>query len=70
MIAAQDQPPTWQPARADDALDEGAKSRGIQASIAALLVHLVAGGLDQKRRAVGQRLVGAGFQHQRVGRAY
>ena len=56
-----------QAARGCDAGDEARKSAGAHAGIAAVLVDLVAGRLDQQRGAVGQRLINAGLEHHRMG---
>ena len=56
MVAAENQPPGIEADLRRDSLHEGAEARGRHAGIAALLVHLIAGRLDEHGRVIGDAL--------------
>ena len=69
VVAAEDQPARLETDPPRDAGHEIAEARRRHASIAAVLVDLVAGRLDQNRGAVGHALQQGGFDGEGVGRA-
>ena len=70
MVAAQHEPLQREPDALGELLDQGPEAGGSQPGVAAELVDLVRGRLDEHRRPVVPALEQGCLDHERVGRAH
>jgi len=69
MIAPEQHPLTGEPDLIRQAPHDVPESRGLEAGVTAVLIHLVGGGFDQHGPVGGPGVLQGRAQHQRVGRA-